>query len=114
MKKRGFTLVEVLLVIIIVGILAAIVIPRVTQTAKDARYKACAADMSAINAQLELWNLNKGSYPSLASIFADPSYFPDGVVSCPVLSGDTPAHSSSYTLDTTTNRVKKDQHLPLP
>ena len=112
MKKRGFTLVVVLLVIIIVGILAAIVLPRVTKTAADARNKACKANMSAIDAQAEIWKLNTGNWPSTDynDLFASKDYFPDGAVSCPVLSGDTPAHSSSYTMDTTKYRVKKAEH----
>lgn len=112
MQKKGFTLVEVLLVIIILGILAAIVLPRVAKTAQDARNKACKANMSAIDAQAELWKLNTGNWPSTnySDLFASGDYFPEGAVSCPVLSGDTPAHSSSYTMDTTKYRVKKTEH----
>lgn len=86
MNKRGFTLVEVLLVIIIVGILAAITIPRIVYNAKTARIQACNANISAINAQLELYNMNNDSYPTLAVLFASADYFPDGTPACPFTS----------------------------
>ncbi|RKY32174.1 MAG: hypothetical protein DRP74_03190 [Candidatus Omnitrophota bacterium] len=111
-KIRAFTLIEVLLVIIIVGILAAIVIPRIFYNAAKARQEACRANIRAINALTELWHLNTGTWPNtdLSDIFASDDYFPEDTVYCPVGDfGDT-RHSVDYVLDDTTHRVDTAQH----
>ena len=111
MQRKGFTLVEILLVVIIVAILAAIVLPRVMYSAAKARNQACQANIAAINSQIELYHLNKGTWPgSVSALFGDSIYFPDGTVTCPVLSTDSTLHSADYTLDTANNRVNKTAH----
>lgn len=103
MHKKGFTLVEILLVIIIVGILAAITLPRILYNANQARIAACNANIRAINSQLELWRLNQGAYPTLAQLFGSEDYFPDGAPICAVAAG------SAYVLDTN-NRITPHPH----
>ncbi|MCK5450817.1 MAG: type II secretion system protein [Candidatus Omnitrophica bacterium] len=98
--KRGFTLIEILFVMVVIAILAAIVIPRLTETAVDARSSANLANKANINTQVEKWYFDNGSWPAndLSDIGADNDYFPDGI---PV----NPVDSSAYTLDGTTHRV---------
>ena len=58
MKRRtGFTLVEILIVVIILGILAAIVIPQFTEASNDARESALASDLQTCRSQLELYKV---------------------------------------------------------
>lgn len=57
MKKTGFTLVEILIVVIILGILAAIVIPQFTEASNDARTSALSSDLQTLRSQIELYKV---------------------------------------------------------
>ncbi len=57
MNNKAFTLVEILIVVIILGILAAIVIPQFTQASNDARESALASDLQMVRSQLELYKV---------------------------------------------------------
>jgi general secretion pathway protein G len=55
--KRGFTLVEILIVVIILGILAAIVIPQFTNASQDARRSSMTSQLQTLRSQIELYKL---------------------------------------------------------
>src|SRR5688500_678050 len=59
-KQRGFTLVEILIVVIILGILAAIVIPQFTNASTDARRSSTASLLHTMRSQIELYKLQHG------------------------------------------------------
>ncbi|MEM8783529.1 MAG: prepilin-type N-terminal cleavage/methylation domain-containing protein [Planctomycetota bacterium] len=66
--KKGFTLVEILIVVVILGILAAIVIPQFTQASESARASSLKTQLQSIRSQLELYQVQHlGSYPDLAT-----------------------------------------------
>lgn len=85
-NKNGFTLIEVLLVVVILGILASIAVPRFMTSEKQAKEKSCQIQVSEIRTQIEKYFFNTNGYPaSLAILAADAIYFPNGMVaSCPV------------------------------
>src|ERR1041384_6651318 len=56
-RKGGFTLVEILIVVIILGILAAIVIPQFTSASQDARESSLASQLQTLRSQIELYKL---------------------------------------------------------
>jgi len=63
MKRKGFTLVEILIVVIILGILAAIVIPQFSEASDDARLSSLVSDLQTLRSQLELYRVQHNSYP---------------------------------------------------
>jgi general secretion pathway protein G len=60
----GFTLIEVLVVVAILGILAAIVVPRIMDRPDEAKRVAAKADIAAIVQVLKLYRLDNGFYPT--------------------------------------------------
>lgn len=70
-SKKAFTLVEVLIVVIVLGILAAIVVPQFSTASDDANLSALTTNLQTIRAQIELYKIqHNGSYPTLASFVA--------------------------------------------
>ena len=67
MKKRAFTLIELMLVVIIIGALVAMVMPRLSGRGEQARAAAAKADVqSNIATGLKLYELDNGAFPSSA------------------------------------------------
>lgn len=66
-KQTGFTIVELLIVIVIIGILAAITIVAYNGIQQRARDSARTSDISAIQKALELYRADNGGYPSVGT-----------------------------------------------
>jgi len=63
-KTRGFTLIEVMVVVVILSILAAIIVPKVMDRPDTARLVKAQADIRAIESALNLYRLDNFNYPS--------------------------------------------------
>ncbi|RCS56817.1 type II secretion system major pseudopilin GspG [Parvibium lacunae] len=79
-QSRGFTLIEVLVVIVILGILAALVVPKVLSRPDEARIVAAKQDISAILQALKIYRLDNQRYPTteqgLAALVSKPTAGP--------------------------------------
>jgi type II secretion system protein G len=68
LKQRGFTIVELLIVIVVIGILAALVITTFTGIQQKARNTERQTDIKAIHGQVEAYYAQNGRYPTLANL----------------------------------------------
>jgi general secretion pathway protein G len=70
-KKSGFTLVEILIVVVILGILAAIVIPQFTEASTDAKLSSLCTDLQTLRSQIELYKIQHNDNPPTFANFVD-------------------------------------------
>ena len=61
---RGFTLVEVMVVVIILGVLAALIVPRIVGRTDEARVVAAKQDIASIMQSLKLYRIDNSRYPT--------------------------------------------------
>lgn len=81
-NERGFTLIEIMIVVVIIGVLATMVVPRLTGRTEGARRAAAEADIKAnISVALDLYELDNGRFPSteqgLDALLKKPSANPE-------------------------------------
>ena len=68
-KSKAFTLIEILIVVVILGILAAIVVPQFTKASEDAQVGNVQTQLQTIRSQIELYRVkNNGIYPDFSAL----------------------------------------------
>ncbi|AUA57418.1 PilD-dependent protein pddA [Achromobacter spanius] len=77
-RQQGFTLIEIMVVIVIMGILAALIVPRVLDRPDQARQVAARQDIGGIMQALKLYRLDNGRYPTTAQGLRALAEKPDG------------------------------------
>lgn len=81
MGQRGFTLIEVMVVVVILGILAAVIVPKIMDNPDKARIVKARSDVQALKSALDLYKLDNFNYPStnqgLQALVQKPSGSPE-------------------------------------
>ena len=62
--QRGFTLIEIMVVVIIIGLLAAVIVPTVINKVDDARISKAKTDIQALETALTMFRLDNSKYPT--------------------------------------------------
>jgi general secretion pathway protein G len=101
-SSAGFTLLELLAVITIIGILAATVMSRISTQAFDAKKKCCLQYKADLNSAIERFHFEQDGYPSQLSELQG-TYYPESIPNCPVT-------NLPYEIDSVTNRVQGHIH----
>ena len=64
LRQTGFTLIELMVVLVIIGVLAALIVPNVLDRADDARATAARTDVNNLMQALKLYRLDNQRYPT--------------------------------------------------
>ncbi|OUV20093.1 MAG: type II secretion system protein GspG [Gammaproteobacteria bacterium TMED95] len=79
--SRGFTLIEIMVVVVILGILGALIVPNIVGRPDEARVTAAKSDLQQIGNALDLYRMDNGHYPStdqgLEALIEKPSGYPE-------------------------------------
>ena len=76
-RERGFTLIEIMVVVIIIGLLAAVIVPSVINKVDEARVSKAKADIQSLETALTMFRLDNSKYPTtdqgLSSLITQPT-----------------------------------------
>lgn len=104
-RRAAFTLLELLAVVSLMGIIAAIVVPRIRNLSGEAKSVTCATLRAEMDVESQLWFHEFGRWPArdFSDMARNANYLPDGLPVCPV-------DGTAYRFDPTRRRVVPHSH----
>lgn len=107
MNRKGFTLVEIMIVVAIIGLLAAIAIPNFVRARTRAQQEACIANLKQIEGAIQVWAVDTGQADTATPTWANltPTYIRSlpacpggGAYTLPAVSGRPTCSSAGHAL----------------
>jgi len=102
-KRAGFTLVELMIVVAIIGMLAAIAIPNFVRARSQSQTQACINNLRQIDDATQEWALDTLQAATATVSFGNIQPYLKNQITCPS-AGDSGTFASSYTLTTVSNK----------
>ncbi len=96
-RKRAFTLVEIMIVVAIIGVLAAVAIPNFAQARETARRNVCIQNLQQIEGAIQRWSLDMNKDEGQAVTYNDIQNYLRRAVVCP---GGGTSFEDSYSIST--------------
>ena len=81
MNQKGFTLIEMLIVLLVITVLLIITVPNVVQHQTTVQNKGCQAFVKMVQAQVQAYHIEKGEFPASISILKEDNYIEE--TTCP-------------------------------
>lgn len=81
-KEAGFTLIEMLIVLLIISVLIILIVPNLSNSSKDINQKGCEALSKVAQSQVNLYQLDFKKYPETLSELVDQSYLSEDQTTC--------------------------------
>lgn len=108
--RLGFSLLELILVVVLVAIVASLIMPRISQSTDSAKCKSCQHNCTELNSAIERYGVSTGAFPNDLADLAVPDYFPQGIPVCPVSGGAYSMNSTTHRIDGHTSNTVPGDH----
>lgn len=81
-SEKGFTLIEMLIVLLIIAVLIILIVPNLSGRTKEVHDKGCDALKTVVQSQVHLYHLEKGEYPENLGQMVDEKYITEEQLKC--------------------------------